>query len=110
MRKADLGIWLESMGFVPEHPFRGRSGTRRWRFDWALPATTSAGTYAGVAVEYHGQGAHTHFLAGTWRDHEKVTEAQLCGWLTVQCNAKTAEDGKCQDWIDAALAMVQEGS
>ncbi len=110
MRKADLGIWLESMGFVPEHPFRGRSGTRRWRFDWALPADVADGTYAGVAVEYHGQGAHTHFVEGTWRDHEKATEAGLCGWLLIQCNAMTAREGKCQDWVDAAMAKIREAS
>lgn len=102
MRKHELGIWLEGLGFVPEHPFKGRSGKRRWRFDWALPADVG-----GIAIEYQGQGAHTHYVQGTWRDHEKTTEAQLCGWLLIQCNAMTAREGKCQEWVEAALERVK---
>lgn len=99
MRKNELGLWLESLGFVPEHPFRGRSGKRRWRFDWALPADLGGG----IACEYNGLGAHTTYVTGTFRDMEKVTEAQLCGWLVVQCNVETTRDGRCQSWIEEAL-------
>lgn len=100
MKKHELGIWLETLGFVPEHPFRGRSGKRKWRFDFARPADLGEG---GVAVEYHGLGAHTSYVTGTFRDHEKVTEAQLMGWLVVQCNVESTRDGRCQAWVDEAM-------
>lgn len=96
MRKNELGLWLESLGFVPEHPFRGRSGKRRFRFDWALPADL-------VAVEYDGRGVGHQSVSGTWADADKSNEAALCGWLLIRCNVETARSGKCQEWIEEAL-------
>lgn len=105
MRKDELGMWLEGLGFVPEHPFRGRSGRRRWRFDFARPADVGGG---GVAVEYHGLGAHTSFVKGTFNDMEKVSEAQLMGWVVLQCNVESARDGRCQSWVDEAMEKHHE--
>jgi hypothetical protein len=87
--------WLVLVhGFALEVPFRGLSGKRRWRWDACKDQ---------VAVEYHGQGAHTSYVAGTWRDQEKVTEGQLCGFVVLQCNAMTVREGTCHHWVERAL-------
>lgn len=93
--KDDLDLYLTGMGFEREVPFRGRSGKRRWRWDYARDC---------VAVEYHGIGVGHQSVRGTWRDHEKTTEGQLCGWIVVQCNVESVRDGRCYEWIDEALA------
>jgi hypothetical protein len=85
---------LAMLGFALEVPFRGLDGTRKWRWDAAKGA---------VAVEYHGKGAHTSYIAGTWRDQEKVTEGQLCGFTVIQCNVASVNDGRCWTWIMKAL-------
>lgn len=96
MNKRDLGLWLEHLGFVPEVRFRGRSGTRRFRFDWARED-------AKVAVEYDGTGVGHQSVSGTWADAEKSNEATLCGWRLIRCNPMTTRTGTCQEWIEAAL-------
>lgn len=95
-RDTFLDLLVRSYGFALEVPFRGLTGKRQWRFDAALPDRK-------IAVEYHGQGAHTAFVKGTWNDHEKLTEAQLCGWLVIQCNVKSVRDGRCLSWVGHAL-------
>lgn len=95
----DLLSDLDLLGFEREVLFRGLSGKRRWRFDSAY--TTPDGRT--IAVEYHGKGAHTSYIQGTFRDHEKATEAALSGITLIQCNAKTAGDGTCWSWVMMAL-------
>ncbi|MDQ3126549.1 MAG: hypothetical protein M3Q74_13220 [Pseudomonadota bacterium] len=92
----DLGLWLGSLGFEPEVRFRGRSGKRRFRFDWA-----KAGEM--LAVEYDGMGVGHQSISGTWADAEKGNEAVLCGWRIIRCNAKTTREGGCHEMIEAAL-------
>ena len=94
----DLGVALQALGFVPEVPFPGLTGKRRWRWDWARGR---------VAVEYHGVGVGHQGVRGSFRDHEKTTEGVLAGWLVIQCNRSTVSSGRCLEWVDAALA--QEG-
>ena len=92
--KDDLHLYLTSLGFRAEVPFKGLSGKRRWRWDWALGA---------VAVEYHGIGVGHQSIRGSWRDHEKSTEGQLCGFTVIQCNVASVDDGRCHDWIAKAM-------
>lgn len=98
--RAELGLWLESLGFAPEVRFRGLSGTRQFRWDWAHERM-------GIAVEYNGimgrDPSHSS-IAGILRDDEKTTEGQLCGFTVIRCNAKTVGDGRCQAWIEFAIA------
>ena len=98
---ADFTLWLALMGFEPEVRFGGVSGRRRWRFDYAIPARK-------IAVEYHGQGAGHFGLKGAWRDQAKASEATVCGWRLITCNAGSVEDGRCQAWIDTL--MEKEGA
>lgn len=87
-------------GFVLEHPFAGLSGTRRWRWDAALPARM-------IAVEYSGFGAGHQWHAGVTRDYQKVSEGQLCGWLVLQCNSASVNDGSCLRYVERALADTE---
>lgn len=107
MNKRDLGLWLESLGFVPEYPFTGRSGKRRFRFDWAYVEKRWWGDSQPlqVAVEYDGSGVGHQSIRGTWTDQEKSNEAILCGWRLIRCNPMTTRTGKCQEWIEAALGI-----
>lgn len=92
----DLGADLAMLGFEVEVPFRGLSGRRRWRWDWARVERL-------VAVEYDGIGVGHQSIGGTWRDAEKSNEGQLSGWLVIRCNAGTVEDGRCIEWVFLAL-------
>lgn len=92
--KDDITLYMHALGFPAEVPFKGLTGKRKWRWDWAAH---------GVAVEYHGIGVGHQGVAGSWRDHEKVTEGQLCGWIVIQCNAGSVRDGRCFNWIERAL-------
>lgn len=92
--KDDITLYMHALGFVAEVPFKGLTGKRKWRWDWAK------GT---VAVEYHGIGVGHQSVKGTWRDHEKTTEGQLCGFTVIQCNAGSVKDGRCFDWIERAV-------
>lgn len=47
--------------------------TRRWRFDYAIPARK-------IAIEYEGQGGRHNSFVGYGRDCEKYNEAILLGW------------------------------
>ena len=93
----DTLMWLlQLQGFALEVPFGGLSGRRRWRWDAAHEERM-------VAVEYQGKGAHTSYVQGTWRDMEKTTEGQLCGWTVILCNVASTRDGRCMAWIERAL-------
>lgn len=98
-----LAFWLLRLGFVQEWPFGGISGRRKWRWDFADPGPRRL-----IAVEYQGvmhrQASHLS-VSGAVRDHQKVTEGQLCGWLVIQCNAKSVESGECLAWVERAIEM-----
>lgn len=85
-----------------EVPFAGVSGRRRWRFDLAWPEGR-------IAVEYQGGITTGHVghrgIAGMLRDHAKINEAQICGWLVLQANAKTVDDGTALKLIEWAFAV-----
>lgn len=92
-----LGAWLASLGFAAETPFRGLNGTRRFRWDWSRGR---------VAVEWQGimGGGPSHLsLKGAARDHQKVSEGQLCGFIVIQCNAMNLDSGDCVRWVELAM-------
>lgn len=100
----DFTLWLGLHGFAAEVPFRGLSGTRRWRFDFALPERMIALEYDGLGRgdDQSARGGH-ETRAGLVRDARKGNEAQLCGWTLIRCHATTIESGECQAWVEAAL-------
>lgn len=102
MNKDDLDLYLSLKGFVTEHAFKGLSGKRRWRFDYALPDKK-------LAVEYHGIGPGHQSIKGSWDDQEKASEASICGWTLIICNAGSVKDGRCVGWIDRVLEDGGDG-
>lgn len=89
-----LSWFLHSLGFTPEVQFSGVNGKRRWRVDFMNGK---------VAVEYQGRGQGHQSVSGSWRDHDKITELQVCGFTAIQCNARSVNDGRCFKWIEAAM-------
>lgn len=95
-----LTTWLmNGHGFEAEVLFRGVSGTRQFRFDFGLPDRR-------IGVDYHGYGAGVAHMSRKSKatDHEKVSEAALCGWIYIVCDAVSVKNGRCGQYIDAALA------
>lgn len=84
------GFQAQVGGLVP-----GRKITVDWHRD-------------GIVVEYDGimHDGPTHLSRGEiMRDQERATLLQLNGCLVIRCNAATVTDGRCQSWIETALAM-----
>lgn len=105
MNKRDFGMWVESLGFVPEVRFRGDTGKRQFRWDWAREDIRVAVEYAGIM---YSNASHMS-VAGVLRDDEKTTLGQLAGWIVVRVNAKTVGDGRAQDWVEKAIALRSSG-
>jgi hypothetical protein len=97
--REDWHLWLSLMGFESEVPFKGLSGKRRYRWDFAKGK---------VAVEFQGKGAGHQSYRGVERDYDKVTQGQLCGFTVIQCSAESVTDGRCQSWIEAAIQMRED--
>lgn len=72
---------------------------RKWRFDYAW-------TDHKVALEVHGgtfaQGRHTRGK-GFGSDREKMNEAQLLGWIVIECSTDNLH--LVRDWIERALLI-----
>jgi hypothetical protein len=84
-------------GFELEVPFTGLSGRRRWRFDAALTDGRR------VALEYQGIGRGHQWHKEQAKDHEKQSEAALCGWTLIVCDAELVNNGKCLQFVEMAL-------
>jgi hypothetical protein len=100
-RDALLTYLVHAHGFTLEVPFRGLSGTRRWRWD---AARLNADETGGVAVEYQGFGPGHQWSAGMERDMEKLSEGQLCGWTVIVCGSSSVNSGRCYELVELALA------
>ncbi len=78
--------------------------TRKWRWDFAWPDCK-------VAVEVHGStwvgGRHTRGQ-GFANDREKMNEAQLLGWLVIECTYDQIASGQLFDWLDRAMALRRQ--
>lgn len=97
-QKESLAWFLHELGFEPEVAFKGVSGKRRWVVDWLYERNGKK-----VAVEYQGRGVGHQSVKGSYRDHDKNTELQVCGYTAIQCNARSVGDGWCFKWIEAAM-------
>jgi hypothetical protein len=97
-RTRDSLLWVLKLehGFSLEVPFRGLSGKRRFRFDAAHEGKR-------VAVDYQGIGAGHQWAKEQATDHEKATEAQLCGWTFILCDAQSVNSGRCVEYVEEAL-------
>lgn len=93
---------VHGYGFALEVPFRGLSGKRRFRFD-------AADSERMVAMDYQGIGAGHQWAKEQADDHEKINEAQLCGWTMVLCSAQSVNDGKCLEYVERACGKADGG-
>jgi very-short-patch-repair endonuclease len=72
--------------------------TRKWRFDYAIPAKK-------IAIEYEGQpyriakGGH-NTIKGFQSNCEKYNEATLLGWKVLRFTAKMIENGTAFKQLD----------
>ncbi len=82
-----------------EYPFRGLSGTRRYRFDLAWPEER-------IAVEIDGaiwrQGRHTRG-AGYINDRVKDCEATVTGWRVLRVTAEMIDNGDVIAYLERLL-------
>lgn len=83
-------------GAVLEHPFKGLSGKRRFRYDAAWPDLL-------LAVDYQGQGIGHQGPDQQAMDHEKINESQLCGWMFLLVGAKSVNDGTAYSYVEQAI-------
>ena len=88
---------------VAEYPFRGQTGKRRWRFDYAWPAQMvcferEGGTWRG--------GRHTSG-AGYAKDCEKYSEAAIAGWRVIRCTADQIQSGLAIELLLAAMRRTK---
>lgn len=44
-------------------------------------------------------------VKGMRRDMEKITEAQLLGWIVILIEPKTVKSGQALQWLENALAL-----
>ncbi len=75
--------------------------TRKWRLDYAWPESK-------VALEVHGathKGGRHVTGKGFANDREKMNEAQLAGWIVIECT--TDNISKIRDWLERALKERQ---
>lgn len=84
-----------------EYPFRGTSGKRRWRFDFAWPPEALAlevegGTWTG--------GRHTR-AKGFANDCQKYNEAMLEGWRVLRVTGDQIRSGQAVLWVMEALGQ-----
>jgi hypothetical protein len=102
--KTSLLLQIREAGLPPpevEAPFKGISGKRRFRFDYAWPARL-------LAVEYQGgiysKGPTGHRTAkGMKEDMEKLNEAVCCGWRVLYVNVDSVASGDAVRWIETAM-------
>jgi hypothetical protein len=95
-----LMVLQHAYGMELEVPFKGISGTRRYRFD-------AADRERRVAVEYQGIGRGHQWASEQAKDWEKLNEATLCGWTVILCSAEMVNNGRCREYIDRALGHWQ---
>jgi len=93
---------------VTEHPFRGLSGKRKWRFDLAWPDRQPP-----VAVEVQGGtwlkgGGRHNRAAGYERDCHKLSQASICGWKLVWATTAMCFDGTAIGYIERALEEAED--
>ena len=86
-------------GFVEEHPFKGLSGKRRYRFDLAFVDEK-------VAIEVQGGvfsgGRHTRGK-GFSDERSKSAQAQILGWKYIEVTPAMIRSGEAVDLVKRAL-------
>ena len=104
----DFELWMGLTGFAREVRFRGLSGKRQFRFDFAHEDARLAVEYDGIGItgDITAKGGH-QTQSGMTADHEKSNEAQLLGWRVLRCNRKTVDDGRCIRWVEIALDLPE---
>ena len=106
-----LGWQMEIAGIPrPEREFRF-DAKRRWRFDFAWPATVigSDQHFGDLAIEVDGgtrtQGRHVRG-SGYEADCEKVNEAQLQGWVVLRVTSEMVKDGRALRLVQRAFGLT----
>lgn len=105
----DFELWMGLHGFSREVRFRGATGKRQYRWDFAREDMQIAVEYDGLGrgKEDSGERGGHETRSGLMRDAAKSNEAQLLGWKVIRCHAPTIEDGSCMVWVEDALACLK---
>lgn len=83
---------------------RIRTVGRKWALDFAFVPEK-------VGVEVNGGGwtrGRHHRPEGHAKDCEKLTAAQVQGWLVVLCTPEQVKSGEAVEWIEQALRQRRE--
>lgn len=95
-----LALQCRAMRIDVEREYRFHE-TRRWRFDFAIPAKK-------IAIEIEGaiwtQGRHTRGK-GYEQDLEKYEAALLAGWAVYRCSPAMVKSGAAVDTITKLLEL-----
>lgn len=94
-----LAFHLKAAGITFEREYRFHP-TRRWRFDFAIPAKQ-------VAVEVQGgvwNGGRHATGTGITADCEKFSVAASLGWRVMPVTPDQVKSGDALHWIERALA------
>ena len=102
--KVKLGEWLH--GRVPhgavEEEYRFHP-TRKWRFDWFLPAYNIAVEYEGF-MQMGSNAAHSA-VTGIMRDVEKYNESQAMGIRVFRAHAENVRTGAFFELMERVLTQ-----
>ena len=106
MSKLEAALWWQIKvalgvdGWEQEYRFHE---SRRWRFDFAMPALK-------LAVECEGHGGaksrHTTYT-GYEADAQKYNACQLDGWLLLRFTSNMIKSGEALRDIERALSVLQ---
>ena len=90
---------------------------RKFRFDFAYPDLLIAVEYQGGLYIGRQRGKNDNSarsghrsIAGVLRDIEKITEAQLLGWIVILIEPKSVRDGRALRWLENAVALRESGT
>ncbi|MDP2643700.1 MAG: hypothetical protein Q8P24_02055 [Desulfobacterales bacterium] len=98
--KRGLELIFLSLGLEVEREYRFHE-TRKWRFDYALPAMKIAIEYEGL--NFHGGASGHQTIKGVAGGNEKYSEAAIAGWCLILVNALSLESGVAHDLIRRAV-------
>ena len=99
--KAQVELIFQALGvdIVREYRFHE---TRKWRWDWALPAIKVCFEYQGLNFGHGGASGH-QTIKGIVGENHKYSEGSIAGWCIILVNAVSVESGLAHDLIRRAI-------
>ena len=98
-RELDLIFMSLRLGVEREYKFHP---TRKWRWDYALPAIKVCVEYQGLNFGHGGASGH-QTIKGIVAENWKYSEGAIDGWCIVLINAVSIESGLAHDLIKRAV-------